>query len=44
MLSDADHESVANRHGSTTVKVNEFNPVNVETSTPFKVNGLTVMV
>lgn len=36
----ADHKSVVEIHGSTTVKSNELAPVNGR-MTPFSVNGLT---
>lgn len=43
-VSAAAHASEVVRHGSTTVRTNEFGPTNVDTTTPFSVKGLRVIV
>jgi hypothetical protein len=43
-VSAAAQVSVVDRHGSTTSRTNELGPTKLETRTPFRVNGLNVIV
>lgn len=43
-ISAAAQVSVVDKHGSTTSRTNDFGPTKVETRTPFRVNGLNVIV